>query len=211
MPAALCIEVKDPVFRRITEVTDTFQISACGNFHPGTTILKGLPVNVPNDTSFQLELTLPVKNPLKDRDSSCGRLDRHEQTNLHSRCTAASKNCLEDGKASGRIDLIRLLGVYIYNSLQNQSVPTSGGGEMKKLIDSLTVSHANINFRKNASFDLGHLHVNAAPNSKIEFNDVIIDNNADYHGLMALDLKFDKGCKYDGKKIDMYFNAGQAS
>ncbi len=81
---------------------------------------------------------------------------------------------------------------------------------MQKLLDSITVSHANINLRENASFDLGHLHINAAPNSKIEFNDLIIDKNADYHGLMSLDLKFDKGCKYDGKKIDMYFNAGQA-
>ncbi len=113
VPAALCIEVTDPVFRRITEVTDTFQISASGNFHPGTTLIRGLPVNVPPDTSFQLELTLPIKDPSKiETAGAVGSIVMNKQISIAG-APLPQKVVLEDGKASGRIDLIRLLGVYI--------------------------------------------------------------------------------------------------
>src|SRR5580704_15490519 len=62
IPANLSMEVRDPLFRKLTNITERFEVSATGEFKAGSTLVKGIPINVAKGTQFKCELTLPIKD-----------------------------------------------------------------------------------------------------------------------------------------------------
>ncbi|HEY9712216.1 MAG TPA: hypothetical protein V6C72_02025 [Chroococcales cyanobacterium] len=208
VPAVLAIEVKDPFFRRVTDITDSVEIAATGSFNSGDMNIRGVPVSVPPATTFMLDLQLPIDNPEKIEAARANGSITTSSPLTMGGAALPDKVVLKDGKAVGKIDLVLVVGVYLINLLQNQRVGESGAGEVSKLLDKVTISKAVLNLRPNASFDLGRLHINAAPGSKIVFDNTVIDPDGKYQGRVFFDINFAEGCQYQGKKVDLLFNAG---
>jgi hypothetical protein len=208
VPASFTVELKDPLFRRVSEATESFHVKASGIFNEGTFTIKGIPLKCEPGTTFTLDLNLPIEEPGKiNTGVASGKLVTSKPLIL-SAVPMPQTILLENGQATANIDLVKALGYFLFNALQYQSVDANGGGDFRKIIKTMVAQEAIINLRPDAKFDLGRLHINCDKDSRVVFTNVKLKDDLSYEGQCLLDIKFAKGCKYEGKKVDIEFNDG---
>lgn len=210
IPANLNIEVKDPLCLRLTEATEKFEVVAAGEFKAGSFKVQGVPLRVAKGTLFRLELTLPISDPQHINTGLAeGRLWTSAPLDVGG-VPISQEVSLSHGKATAEVDLIRAIGIFLFNVLQNQLVDSSGGSGVKDIVETIRLKHATLSLRPGAAFDLGKIHLVAAPHSKVELNDVLLDRALNYDGQLLFDMQFANGCSYIGEKVDILFNGGSA-
>jgi hypothetical protein len=210
IPAHVKIDVKDPLCRRLTEATEQFEVLAAGEFKAGSFLVQGVPVRVAKGTIFKLELTLPIKDPEHiDTTLATGHLWTSSPLFV-SGVPITQDVRLSNGKATAEVDLVRTIGIFLFNILQNQLVDSSGGSGFKDVVETIRVKRAILSLRPGASFDLGKIHLVAAPGSRVELKDIVMDQAWNYDGELLFDMHFSKGCNYIGEKVDISFNGGNA-
>lgn len=210
IPANISIEVKDPLCRRLTEATEKFEVVAAGEFKEGSFQVQGVPLRVAKGTLFKLELTLPIDDP---QHINTALAEGHLWTSaplIVGGVPISQDIALSHGQATAEVDLIRAIGIFLFNVLQNQLVDSSGGSGVKEVVETIRLKHAILSLRPGASFDIGKIHLVAAPHSKVELNDVLLDRALNYDGQLLFDMQFSNGCNYIGEKIDIFFNGGSA-
>ena len=86
VPAKLTMEVKDPLFRKLTDITEEFRVTGTGEFRAGSATVNGIVFDVPKGTKFTCDLILPIKDPEHiDASSATGSGYRD---GFHRRCIA---------------------------------------------------------------------------------------------------------------------------
>lgn len=211
IPANIDIEVKDPLCRRLTDATEKFEVEAAGEFKAGSFFVQGVPVRVTKGTMFRLSLTLPICDPAHI-NTAVAKGHLWTSSPLFVAGVPVSQDVsLSDGQATVEVDLIRTIGIFLFNVLQNQLVDVSGGSGVRNLIEYIGIKHAVLYLRPGAAFDIGKIHLIAAPKSKVELNGLALDKAWNYDGELFFDMHFGKGCEYIGERIDLLFNGGNAS
>ncbi len=211
IPAQLSIQVKDPLFRKLTETTELVEIKASGEFKPGTFLVQGIALQIPDDTKFTFELSLPIDNPSQiSTGKARGTLWTSAPLSIGG-VPMAQKIILANGQATAEVDLVSTMGVFLLNAIQSQVIGTISGADVKDLFRSITVERAVLNLRPDSPLDLGTLHLTMAPKSKVELTNLLFDQAWNYKGDCLCSLKFAHDCRYAGEKIDLDFNGGDAS
>jgi hypothetical protein len=208
VPAAFTVEVKAPLFKRISDATQSFHVKASGTFNAGTFTVKGVQLKCEPNTTFTFDLNLPIEEPGKiNTGVATGKLITSKPLIL-SAIPMPQTILLENGKATADVDLVKALGYFLFNVLQYQGVDQSGGGDFRKILKTMVAQEATIDLRPDAKFVLGRLHINCDKDSRVVFTNVKLNEDLSYEGQCLLNIKFAKGCKYEGKKVDIEFNDG---
>ncbi len=210
LPVNLSLEVSDPLFRRVTNATELFEVKASGVFTAGAVTIRRVPVKIDEDTKFQLIFTLPISDPAHINFAvASGKLTTSRPVVVGG-VAIPQEIILAKGQATGRVDLLQSIGVFLFNVILNQIVDPLGGGDVRQVIKSVTVERAVLNLRPDASFDVGRFHINTAPHSKIEFSNLVFDQSSNYEGQCLMDLRLARDCIYNGVRTDFAFNGGHA-
>jgi hypothetical protein len=208
--ANFSIQVKDPAIRRLTDITQSFEIAASGEFNGGYYTIKGTPLKIEDGTTFKFQLSLPIKDPTKiNVGAATGMLWTSKPLQAHG-APLPKLTELGDGKVTGQIDLIPTIGVFLFNMLQQQVLGEEDAGNVKTMIKSMDVDQVVLSLRPGASFKAGEEHIHVGPNSKIELRELNVDQALDYTGQCFVDVNFLDGSKHTGDKIDCAFNGGSA-
>ena len=109
VPAAFTVEVKDPLFKRISNATQSFHVKASGTFNAGTFKIKGVLLKCDPGTTFTLDLKLPIEEPGKiNTGVATGKLITSKPLIL-SAVPMPQTILLKNGKATADVDL----GVFV--------------------------------------------------------------------------------------------------
>ncbi|HEY9678566.1 MAG TPA: hypothetical protein V6C76_11185 [Drouetiella sp.] len=207
--ADVAIKIDDPVLRRITAVTDRFELEASGKFKGGTFAVRDKTLKFQPGTTFKLKLTLPITDPsVISTKYATGELITSAPIAVGG-IPAPEKLVLEKGKVSGELDLVRTIGIFIFNVLEDQNVNSEGGGDWKDALDQLQIVRSSLHMRPGSTLDLGKQHVHVGKDSSLTFENLIVDSAFNYTGKCVLDVNFEKDCTYHGEKIDIDFNGGE--
>ena len=199
-------KVKDPNLRRITEITSNATIDAKGVFKGGTFFINNAPVIIPPDTSFELNLVLPIDNPaVISTEKAHGTLKTSKQISVAA-IPVAQVLTLEKGKVKTSVDFARSLATFMINLLQ------VGGhiGDMKNMVDSLEIKKVVLDLRPDSTFVLGKKSLNIDKNSTVTLVDAKVDSSMNYLGNLILSINFKPQCKWIGEKVDCEFDGGDA-
>jgi hypothetical protein len=210
VPINYSLEIRDPVLRKFTQICQCITVAASGSLKKGKVDLHGIPVSAEDDTTFALSLTLPITDPERiSMSTATGVLTVSKPITLGG-VPLPQKIVLEPGKATGQVDLLGTLGMFIVNIIANKPLQDAGGKNAGSLINTVSIQTAQLDLTPGAALDLGALHLNLAPGSRLTLKDLTFDQNLNYTGKIDAALHFSKGCKYAGKKADFEFDSGTA-
>ena len=202
------IKVEDPVVRRITAITDRFDLEASGKFKGGSFMVRDKTMKFAPDTTFTLKLTLPIDDPnIISTKGATGELTTSQPISVNG-IPAPEKLILKKGTVTGDVDIVRTIGIFIFNVLEHQDVAAEGGGDWKKAFAELTINKSSLEMRPNSTMELGKQHVHIGKNSRLTFKDLIVDSDFNYTGQCIVDVNFADQNTYRGTKIDLDFNGG---
>lgn len=209
--AVFDIAVTDPVYRRLTEATTKAKISASGKFKPGNYTIKGTTVRIKPDTSFTLELTVPLDDPkiISTRQAN-GKF--WTSTPLVIKEIAAPQSIvLHKGKVTGEIDLGQILGAFLLNVLVDQVTIQEESTDLRNMIASMHVELAEFDLKPGSFLKFGKKIIHVGNDSKIELTNVNIDDQLNYSGKCLLQIQFLKDSKWIGERSDFNFNGGNTT
>ncbi len=206
--ADIRIKVEDPVVRRITEVTDRFDLQASGKFKGGSFMVHDKTLKFEPDTTFTLKLTLPIDDPkVISTKYATGELVTSQPISVNG-IPAPEKLILKKGTVTGDVDIVRTIGIFIFNVLEYQNVSDEGGSDWKKAFAQLTINKSSLVMRPNSTMELGKQHIHIGKDSTLTFKDLIVDSDFNYAGQCIVDVNFADQNTYRGTKIDLDFNGG---
>ncbi len=124
--ADISIKVEDPVIRRITAITDRFDLEATGKFKGGSFMVHDKKLTFAPDTTFTLKLTLPIDDPkVISTKNATGELTTSQPISVNG-IPAPQHLILKKGTVTGDVDIVRTIGIFIFNVLENQDVTAEG-------------------------------------------------------------------------------------
>lgn len=202
----LDVPVTQPDLKHLLAVTSKMQIVASGQFAPGNYWSHKKQLSFAPDTSFQVNLEMPVENPdiLSTRNAT-GFLATSKEFAVNA--VPVPKNIqLVEGKLTGEVEYGKWLGAFLVNLLQ---LGNNDGG-LRSTIASMKIESARLELKPGAKLVFGQKSLIVGENSSITLNNLDIDHDLNYRGEMVFDLNFDKGCDWLGKRVDTRFNGGFA-
>ncbi|HEY9734288.1 MAG TPA: hypothetical protein V6C89_20420 [Drouetiella sp.] len=206
--ADIRIKVEDPVVQRITAITDRFDLEASGKFKGGSFMVRDKTLKFAPDTTFTLKLTLPIEDPkVISTKGATGELVTSQPISING-IPAPEKLILKKGTVTGDVDIVRTIGIFIFNVLENQNVSDEGGGDWKRAFQQLTINRSSLVLRPDSSMDLGKQHIHIGKDSQLEFKNLVVDSDFNYTGQCIVDVNFANQNTYRGTKIDIDFNGG---
>jgi hypothetical protein len=203
------LDVRDPVIRKFTEITNKVDLHATGTFKGGGALIHGVPVKVEEGTTFVLSLSIPITDPKSIQMGAATGSLKVSKPLLLAGVPVPQEIILTPGKATAEVDLLGSVGVFLVNTISAASLDTSTGKDAQSLIQDVTIDSARFDLRSSA-IDLGKLHLNFAPGSTIILSKLKFDHALNYDGTFTTDLKLSPGCKYAGEKADFTFDSGTA-
>lgn len=207
IPAVFSVKVSDPSVRRLLEAAQKVEVVARGRLRPGNYQVRGRTVTINKITDFRLTMSLPVDNPaVISTEHASGQLWTSSSV-LVVGVPLPQTIELKDGKATSDIDLLRLLGTYFLNVINNQADSVKNQ-ELTQIVDLLSIESARVDLKPDSflKFDDKVLHVGKG--SSVELKDAAIDRSLDYVGSFKANLNFLPGCNWAGEKVDTLFNGG---
>jgi len=208
--ANMVVPVSDPVFRKLTNATKFVELQAEGEFRAGAYAVRNTEVHVEPNTTFRLELNLPIDNPQSiNIANATGKLVTSKA--LSAKGIALPQTIiLQNGKVSGELDFVRIMSSFLFNMLQFQNVTDAGGGQMRKIISKVTISRAHIELRPDSFIVAGKHKLHVGKDSYVELKNLAVDKNLDYKGDCQIAINFAKNCEFIGEKASAIFNGGNA-
>lgn len=200
------VQVDNSSFKRVTSITKNVDIKAKGSFKPGTYYFKNTAIVIPKDTSFELSMKTPVKDPSSiTTQNASGVLTTSKQVTFGSVEIPKTLE-FQSGKVEVFVDFAKCFSAFLLSLVQvdNQS------SNMKDMIESITLEKVILELKSDSTFKLGKKTLNIGENSKAEFTNVVVDKNLDYKGKMFIDCNFSKGSRWLGEKLDCEFEGGNA-
>lgn len=207
IPAVFSVKVTDPAVHRLLEAAQKVEVVARGRLRPGNYQVRGRSITVNKPTDFRLTMSLPVDNPeVISTEHASGQLWTSDSL-LVVGVPLPQTIELKDGKATSDIDLLRLLGTYFLNVINNQADSVKNQ-ELTQIVDLLSIQSARVDLKPDSylKFDDKVLHIGKG--SSIELRDAAIDRTLDYVASFNANLNFLPGCNWVGEKVDSLFNGG---
>lgn len=199
------VKIDDPNIKRLTNVTQSVDIVAAGDFATGTYLVKNSLVSIPPDTKFQLKLKLPIDNPdVISTANATGTLSTNNQISFNT-IPIPKVIDFEKGTVSGDVDLARSIGAFFINLIQVGSL----SGDMKDMVNSIKIDRLTLELRPGSTMHLGEKSLHIGPNSQVQLVDAIFDADLNYVGTCKVDINFAKDCKWIGEKVDCEFDGGR--
>ncbi len=206
--ANISIKVEDPVIRRITAITDRFDLEASGKFKGGSFMVNDKKLTFAPDTTFTLKLTLPIDDPkVISTKNATGELTTSQPISVNG-IPAPDHLILKKGTVTGDVDIVRTIGIFIFNVLENQDVNAEGGGDWKSAFAQLTIAKSSLVMRPDSTMELGKQHIHIGKDSTLTFKNLVVDSNFNYAGQCIVDVNFGDKNTYTGTKVDIDFNGG---
>lgn len=204
--ASIDVPVTDKHLKQITEATQRAEISATGEFASGLFFINNAPITIPQNTTFVLKLTLPIKDPsVISTKAASGSLWTSNQISIAA-VPAPKMIEFKEGVVSAELDLARSMAAFIFNLIQ----VSNRTGEMRDLIHTVKIESLALDLRPGAMIDIGPKKIHVSKGSKVQLKDLMIDQNFNYVGRAHFDLKFAPDCKWIGEKVDCLFEGGEA-
>jgi hypothetical protein len=203
------LDVRDPVIRKFTEITNKVDLHATGTFKGGGALIHGVPVKVEEGTTFVLSLSIPITDPKSIQMGLATGSLKVSKPLIVAGVPVPQAIILTPGKAIAEVDLLGSVGMFLVNTISAASLDVSTGKDAQSLIQDVTIDSARFDLRSSA-IDLGKLHLNLAPGSTILLSKLRFDHALNYDGNLITDLKLAPGCKYAGEKADFTFDSGTA-
>ncbi|CAN5469757.1 hypothetical protein BH10CYA1_BH10CYA1_49560 [soil metagenome] len=206
--AVISIRVEDPVVRRITAITDRFDLEASGKFKGGSFTVNDKKLTFAPDTTFTLKLTLPIEDPkVISTKYATGELTTSQPISVNG-IPAPEHLVLKKGTVTADVDIVRTIGIFIFNVLENQDVNAEGGGDWKSAFEHLTIVKSSLVLRPDSTMELGKQHIHIGKDSTLTFKNLAVDSNFNYAGQCVVDVNFADKNTYEGTKVDIDFNGG---
>lgn len=204
--AAFSVKITDRNIRRLTDVTRKADIRVKGKFKHGSFVVNGVVMSIPEDTSFALDLELPIDNPAEiSTRNARGRFSTSKQISIDLvPCPRTVE--VQKGKVSAEISLARTLTAFFLNLIQ----AGSPGGSIKDMIDNARFEKLELLIRPDSRLELGKRNLHLVEGSRVELLSADIDHNLDYRGRLHLNFKFGDHCLWPGEKVDCFFQGGDA-
>ncbi len=202
------IKVKNPILKQLTIATEEMEIEATGEFAPGKYVIRGTPLAIEEGTTFRLSLKMPIKDPeVISTAGATGLFQTSKPLTVHG-VVLPKDIAIKDGRVTGEFDLVHMLGSFIINVLQLQTLTPAEGSDIQQLLRTMHINTAQLNLRPDAWLTFGSNRVHTGPNSLISLSNLSIDKNLDYNGTCHLKLNFAGRCAYVEDKVDALFNGG---
>ena len=204
--ASFDVKVTDPDIKQLTDVTSKIDIVASGEFTPGTYLINNKSVQFEPDTTFKLQLTLPIDDPaIIHTRYATGSLWTSKQLHINGIPMPQTVE-LSSGQVSGEVDLIRSLGAFFIACLQK----SGDVGDVHQIAQSLRIEEAKLDLRPDSilNLDMQKIHIGSA--STIELKDVSVDHEFNYDGICQLHLSFLPGCQWTTQRAQCEFDGGGA-
>lgn len=200
------VKVSDSNLRRLTDITERAAIKSSGKFKSGSFLVNGLIVSIAPDTTFKIELELPIEDPaIISTKKAIGTFSTSKQISIDA-IPAPLVVDLGAGKISGEINLARSMTAFLLNLVQ---VGSPSGG-MRQMIDAASLDKLVLALRPDSTLVIGKKRVNIGAGSRIELLRAVIDRDFNYVGTFIMKLNFGKGSKWLGEKVDVCFEGGSA-
>lgn len=188
VPATVKVRITDPTFQKLAAITSVINIKASGTLNGGRYSIKSVPIVVSPDTSFKLELQVPVDSAEAiDMAHSSGSLSTSKSLIIAS-IPAPETIELSKGKATMDVDLGRSIASFIIELLQ-QSQANVTSSDISKVLKKLDLKEATFALRPDSSLKLNTLEAKIDKDSRIVFSDLTCDQRYDYDGDCRLDLQ----------------------
>lgn len=206
LSAALDVKVTQPDIKKLLAVTGKLQLVATGKFAAGSYWVGSHNISFAPDTEFRIDLQLPVTNPevISTRNAT-GSLWTSKQFSVDA-IPVPQTIQLGEGKVSGEVDFGRFLGAFLFNILQFGN----NHGGLRNVLAHMKVENARLELRPGAELKFGLKTLHVAKESTITMSDLVVDHDLNYSGNMLVNLHFEPGCKWLGRKTDCRFNGGNA-
>ncbi|MCA9801630.1 MAG: hypothetical protein KC777_06565 [Cyanobacteria bacterium HKST-UBA02] len=204
--AAFSVKVTDRNIRRLTNVTQRADVEVKGKFKSGSFLVNGLVLSIPEDTSFAIDLELPIDNPAEiSTRNARGRFSTSKQISIDAvPCPRTVE--VQKGRVSAEISLAQTLTAFFLNLIQ----AGSPGGSMKDMIDNARFEKVELFIRPDSQLELGTKKLHLVKGSHVELLSADIDRNLNYRGRLHLNFKFGDHCLWPGEKVDCFFEGGDA-
>ncbi|MBY0546282.1 MAG: hypothetical protein K2W95_03270 [Candidatus Obscuribacterales bacterium] len=189
VPANVSIQISDPTFLRLAEVTSQIDLKASGTLRPGRYSFRHVPLVVPADTSFTLTLSLPVKDATTlDVRSAAGKLTTSRTISISSIPVPQDLE-ISGGKATADVDFGRTLAAFLIDLFQKKESKLNTN--MQDVVRTLQVDKADFRLRPDSSIDLKTIKANISEGSTITLSDLKCDERFNYRGdcSMRINLK----------------------
>ncbi|HEY9776698.1 MAG TPA: hypothetical protein V6C81_23245 [Planktothrix sp.] len=207
--AKMTIPVSDPILRQVTGITQHAQLSASGQFAEGTYVIKGFSVRVEPNTAFRIDLAIPVDNPDSiSTENASGTLTTSRPLSIDN-IVAPKTIELKNGKATGDVDIVRIVGAYFINVLEQQ-LSSDSPDDVRQMIAHMRIDKASFDLRPDSVGHFGKNILHLAEGSHIELTDLDVDPSLNYEGNGDVILKFLPGCVWIGERVDCDFDGGEA-
>ncbi|HEY9718690.1 MAG TPA: hypothetical protein V6C69_14550, partial [Trichormus sp.] len=205
------VDVKDPLFRNITQATDTFELKASGEFRPGVYLIKNTSVHVSPNTKFNLELSLKIDNPaVISTENADGKLVTSVPLIIKGVSLPTSIS-MHHGTVSGDVDVAQTLGTFFLNVLTSPDFDQSNADDTRKMVQTTHVEKAALHLKPGSTLNFGKKSIHVGKDSSIELTDVDVDSDLNYRGNALFHIKFLKDSKWIGERCDVDFNGGEAA
>ena len=200
------VKVTDPTIRRLTGITREIKIDAKGRFKKGTFLVNNIPITIPPDTGFHLEVTVPIDNPdVISTKNAVGRLKTTNQLSVAS-VPVPQELEIKKGKVTGRFDLGRTMSAFFFNLLQVGAV----SGEMHSMLESIELENVYMDLRPGSKLIIGEKSLSIGDGSKVHLKDAVVNYDLTFTGNCEVDINFGKNCRWVGSKVDCLFDGGHA-
>ncbi|HND70284.1 MAG TPA: hypothetical protein PL112_25965, partial [Candidatus Obscuribacter sp.] len=166
----LDVPVTQPDLKHLLAVTSKMQIVASGQFAPGNYWSHKKQLSFAPDTSFQVNLEMPVENPeiLSTRNAT-GFLATSKEFAVNA--VPVPKNIqLVEGKLTGEVEYGKWLGAFLVNLLQ---LGNNDGG-LRSTIASMKIESARLELKPGAKLVFGQKSLIVGENSSITLNNLDI-------------------------------------
>ncbi len=195
IPIDFRIHITDPVYRKLAGVADRVSLKASGVLTEGSYTIQGVPIKVSGDTTFKLDVTLPIhgSSDLTTKDVSGSMSTNRPITVLN--VPAPLTIQLHNGAGSADVDLARVLVAFILNSLQGSANSSlahsnqSGDRPLSELLSAANVDSAQLDLKEGSSLQFPSVSAKLGPKSTIQFTAVHFDRSCNYTGMCAVHLR----------------------
>jgi hypothetical protein len=210
VPALVKIKIEDQMLQDLAQATERVSISASGEFTPGNYVIKDTTVKIQPGTLFTLQLSVPIDNPsFISTENATGKLSTTKPLIIKG-LPAPQSIELKDGKATGDVDILKTVGVFFLNVLQDQFSSETEASDVHNMVANMHVEHAVLSMRPGAYYKVRGKKLHCGTDSTVELNDIAIDSGFNLDGTCVFHLKFLEGSQWVGQRTDCLFNGGKA-
>lgn len=190
VPADVSVKIDDPAFQRLAAITKRLELEAEGRMQKGRYSVKGIALEVPRDTTFQLSLVLPVESATSISTGKATGVFTTSKSMRLGGVEMPTSVSIDGGKATAEVDLGRTIAAFLLQLLQEKSSVTATS-KLKDILESLLIKKANFVLKPGEKLDLETLKGKIQGDSQVTFESIKCDSKLNYEGFCKIDLSLE--------------------